>query len=151
MANDPFFAKSRKRKRPEPRGNGNSFKKRNSATKSPVLAKAGKATKVTKPRLGQDEDETPADFESDNGEMGRDIMDDDIDLRASDVDANESGEEDEAETPAQKRLRLAKLYLNSVKESVCQSILSCCLCETLADHSQSRQRVKLTLPRLTRN
>ncbi len=103
--------------RPEPRGNADSFRKRHSSSKPFTSAKRGKATK---PRLRQHDDATPADIESDNGEMGENLMDDDIDLRASDVDANESGEEDEAETPAQKRLRLAKLYLDSVKESVCQ-------------------------------
>ena len=41
---------------------------------------------------------------------------DDMDLRANiDDDPGASGEEDENETPAEKRLRLAQLYLNSVK------------------------------------
>ena len=44
---------------------------------------------------------------------------DDMELRASsDSDPNASGEEDELETPAEKRLRLAKLYLDSVKEDL---------------------------------
>ena len=45
---------------------------------------------------------------------------DDMDLRAPDVDpdAYESGEEDEDETPAQKRLRLAKVYLDGVKQGL---------------------------------
>ncbi|KAI0038624.1 WD40 repeat-like protein [Auriscalpium vulgare] len=43
-----------------------------------------------------------------------------MDLRAEDVDPNESGEEDEDETPAEKRLRLAKLYLESVKEGLAE-------------------------------
>lgn len=43
-----------------------------------------------------------------------------MDLRAPDIDpdAYESGEEDQDETPAEKRLRLAKLYLESVKQSL---------------------------------
>ncbi|TFY80355.1 hypothetical protein EWM64_g3654 [Hericium alpestre] len=44
----------------------------------------------------------------------------DMDLRTEEVDANESGEEDEDETPAEKRLRLAKLYLDSVKEGLAE-------------------------------
>lgn len=40
---------------------------------------------------------------------------DDMDLRAEDVDMGASGDEDENETPAEKRLRLAQLYLESVK------------------------------------
>jgi ribosomal RNA-processing protein 9 len=42
----------------------------------------------------------------------------DMDLRADEVDPNESGEEDADETPAEKRLRLAKLYLESIKEGL---------------------------------
>lgn len=43
----------------------------------------------------------------------------DMDLRArSDSDAHASGDEDEDETPAEKRLRLAQLYLNTVKEGL---------------------------------
>lgn len=42
------------------------------------------------------------------------------DLRPDAVDPNESGEdgEDEGETPAEKRLRLARLYLESVKDGL---------------------------------
>lgn len=39
----------------------------------------------------------------------------DMDLRADDMDPGASGDEDENETPAEKRLRLAQLYLESVK------------------------------------
>ena len=42
----------------------------------------------------------------------------DMELRASDEDPGASGEEDENETPAAKRLRLAKIYLDSVKEGL---------------------------------
>lgn len=44
---------------------------------------------------------------------------DDIDLRA-DVQPETSGDEDEQETPAEKRLRLAKLYLDSVKDGLAE-------------------------------
>ncbi|KAF9559769.1 Rnu3ip2 protein [Agrocybe pediades] len=40
---------------------------------------------------------------------------DDMDLRAEDIDMGASGDEDDNETPAEKRLRLAQLYLESVK------------------------------------
>ncbi|OBZ66467.1 U3 small nucleolar RNA-interacting protein 2 [Grifola frondosa] len=45
---------------------------------------------------------------------------DEMDLRAPDVDPNayESGEENDDETPAEKRLRLAKLYLENVKQGL---------------------------------
>ncbi|KAF8873797.1 hypothetical protein CPB84DRAFT_1798122 [Gymnopilus junonius] len=53
------------------------------------------------------------DLSDQTDEDGGDI--DDMDLRAEEVDEGASGEEDENETPAQKRLRLAQLYLDSVK------------------------------------
>ncbi|KAG8985165.1 pre-rRNA processing protein, partial [Tulasnella sp. 427] len=43
---------------------------------------------------------------------------DNVDLEGPLPDANDSGDEYDDETPAQKRLRLAKLYLNNVKKSV---------------------------------
>ncbi|KAJ3555585.1 hypothetical protein NP233_g12172 [Leucocoprinus birnbaumii] len=42
----------------------------------------------------------------------------DLDLRAEEPDPNASGDSDTDETPAEKRLRLAQLYLSSVKESL---------------------------------
>jgi hypothetical protein len=42
-----------------------------------------------------------------------------MELRVSDVDEHASaGEEDEKETPAEKRLRLARMYLEEVKEGL---------------------------------
>lgn len=55
---------------------------------------------------------------------------DDMDLRAEVVDPNESGEEDEEETPAEKRLRLAKLYLDSVKDGLGTSLSTPSICLT---------------------
>ena len=53
--------------------------------------------------------------ESDGGGGGVD----DLDLRPDDdLDPGASGEEDDDETPAEKRLRLAKLYLEGVKEDL---------------------------------
>lgn len=44
---------------------------------------------------------------------------DDLDLQASDLDPNESDREEYAhETPAEKRLRLAKIYLDGLKEDL---------------------------------
>ena len=54
-------------------------------------------------------------------ELDSDATQDDVDdlgLRASESDANASGDEDELETPAEKRLRLAKVYLDSLKEGL---------------------------------
>ena len=43
-----------------------------------------------------------------------------MDLRVSDEDPNQSGSENENETPAEKRLRLARLYLEGVKTSLAE-------------------------------
>lgn len=94
---DNFFAsaKSRKRKRTEkPDRNGLTKKNKPTSKKSKV-------------------DEELSDH-SDEEWGGIDEMD----LRAEEPDPGASGEEDEDETPAQKRLRLAQLYLDSVKESL---------------------------------
>jgi ribosomal RNA-processing protein 9 len=43
-----------------------------------------------------------------------------MDLRASDEDPYQSGSENENETPAEKRLRLAQMYLEGVKTSLAE-------------------------------
>ena len=47
---------------------------------------------------------------------------DDIDLRVDEGDPNESGDEDAGETPAEKILRLAKLYLGYIVEGLSASL-----------------------------
>lgn len=104
---DPFFQKSslKKRKRPSttPNGHSASYKKK---SKTGVTSSKGKARK--------DENE----MDEDNT-VGGGIFDD-IDLRGSDVDEGGSdlNGEDSNETPAEKRLRLAKLYLEEVKQGL---------------------------------
>ncbi|KAJ2914602.1 hypothetical protein MD484_g5848, partial [Candolleomyces efflorescens] len=71
---------------------------------------AARTTKDKKPRLDEElSDKT----DDDEGDI------DDMDLRAAD-DEEPSGDEYEDETPAEKRLRLAKLYLESVKGSLAE-------------------------------
>ncbi|KAF5348899.1 hypothetical protein D9756_009857 [Leucocoprinus leucothites] len=103
---DSFFAssKTRKRKRSQPtpsRQNGTKFK-----------SKPSKPSK--KPRLDEELSEHSGDDNDDNEWGG--IQD--MDLRAEEPDPNASDDEDIDETPAEKRLRLAQLYLDSVKESL---------------------------------
>ncbi|KAL6306873.1 WD40 repeat-like protein [Sparassis latifolia] len=116
---DSFFvtSKPRKRKRSVTQESGPSTSKKfakgvngKSATKGKGRARGGT------PNSRKRRDEELSD-ETDEGE-GEGI--DEMDLRAPDVlpDAYESGEEDEDETPAEKRLRLAKLYLESVKQGL---------------------------------
>jgi ribosomal RNA-processing protein 9 len=117
---DPFFAsKHRKRKREDsstkagPSGAkkvarkvfGNLTRKTSATTVNG--ASKTKKTKAVDEELSDESDEGP----------GGGI--EDMDLRADeDGNAEGSGEEDEDETPAEKRLRLAKLYIESVKEGL---------------------------------
>ena len=67
---------------------------------------------------------------------------DDMDLRGDmGEDLADSGEEDEDETPAEKRLRLAKLYLESVKEGLGESHFVCCRFFLFDDGGNSGRRV----------
>ncbi|KAF7362029.1 WD-REPEATS-REGION domain-containing protein [Mycena venus] len=111
---DSFFASSkpRKRKRSDAGPAGPSHKKfaRNDSSgnkKAPIGALKRNVKRPVDEELDSDQ----------TNDEGGDI--DDLDLTADvDVDPGASGEEDDDETPAEKRLRLAKLYLESVKEGL---------------------------------
>lgn len=77
------------------------------------MKKGGKAAPSAPKKKKKDEE---LDSDQTNDEDGGI---DDLDLR-HDLHAGpeDSGEEDEDETPAEKRLRLAQLYLDSVKEGL---------------------------------
>lgn len=120
---DAFFATTRKRKRAPSSGDRAPSSSKKPARAGAPAAKSRAAAagahrapaSRAKRRTGDEElsDATPVD---DNDPTGVDEMD----LRAPDVDptAYESGEEDEHETEAGKRLRLAKLYIQGVKEGL---------------------------------
>ncbi|KAM5539750.1 hypothetical protein V8D89_006563 [Ganoderma adspersum] len=115
---DSFFAasKSRKRKRSTTRDAGpSSSKKTARGVKGKGRKLDAKTSTASKKRTAADEELSDETRDDDDHEGI-----DDMDLRAPDVDPNayESGEEDEDETPAQKRLRLAKLYLDGVKQGL---------------------------------
>lgn len=102
---DSFFTsnKPRKRKRTEPSSLSSSSKSK----KTRHAPNAGSKSTKSK-RLDEDLD---SDQTSDAG--------DNDDLRApSDVEGEVEGEDDPNETPAEKRLRLAQLYLDGVKEDL---------------------------------
>jgi ribosomal RNA-processing protein 9 len=103
---DAFFAtsKPRKRKRAKNAAPGGSFnnKTRKTHESSARANGIGKRSKAADEEL--DSDRT----NDEDGEI------DDMDLRASGGEEG-SGDEVEDETPAEKRLRLAKMYLESVK------------------------------------
>ena len=102
---DPFFASTKTRKRK--RTDGSSSRNGRTKPEGPRSIK-GKEKPKKKPRLDEElSDKT----DDDEGDI------DDMDLRADD-DEEPSGDEYEDETPAEKRLRLAKLYLESVKGSL---------------------------------
>ncbi|KAF8153274.1 Rnu3ip2 protein [Crassisporium funariophilum] len=110
---DSFFtsSKPRKRKRTESHadasGNGKKFARKNTTPRDGKKPGAAKVNGVPK-RKARDE-ELSDQTDEDAGGV------DDMDLRADDEDLGASGDEDENETPAEKRLRLAQLYLESVK------------------------------------
>ena len=113
---DSFFSTSKPRKRK--RGDlstkaGPSGHKNVRGPGKPIRAKNAKPVNGATKKRKTDGDEELSD-ESDDGIGGFD----DVDLRGDLGDDVDSGEEDEDETPAEKRLRLAKLYLESVKEGL---------------------------------
>ncbi len=65
-------------------------------------------------RKNKTRDEELSDQTDDNAGEGLD----DLDLRAEEEDPGKSGDEDENETPAEKRLRLAQLYIDNLKTSL---------------------------------
>jgi len=108
---DPFFSnpKSKKRKRADSTSNAHSTKK------LALVRTTGKnRTPVITTRKKKTRDEELSDQTDDNEGEGLD----DLDLRAEEEDFGKSGDEDENETPAEKRLRLAQLYIDNLKTSL---------------------------------
>ncbi|KAL4247758.1 Ribosomal RNA-processing protein Rrp9-like protein [Abortiporus biennis] len=111
---DAFFASNKQRKRKR----SNTSDSKPSSSKKPNRSAIGQKKSAPQPaskRAARDEELSDETNEGDDNEGI-----DDMDLRAPDEDPNAygSGEEDEDETPAEKRLRLAKLYLESVKQGL---------------------------------
>lgn len=111
---DPFFSAPKHKKRKRTDSNATTDPRKKFARK-PTAPRDGKkpgSGNVNGPMRGKKgrADEELSD-QTDEGEGGVD----DMDLRAEEVDMGASGDEDENETPAEKRLRLAQLYLESVK------------------------------------
>ncbi|EJD02014.1 WD40 repeat-like protein [Fomitiporia mediterranea MF3/22] len=103
---DAFFVSNKTRKRKRSLG-----VKSASSSRKQVNGKGRPEGKAPNTKKRKDEE-----LESDATRSDEDI--DDLDLRASESDPNASGDEDELETPAEKRLRLAQVYLDSVKEEL---------------------------------
>ena len=115
---DSFFQSEKKRKRPSRNGGGEASSSRKPYEKPFRPAAYGKGQKPTRndrAKPSRDED-LSSDAEGDRG--GRDI--DDMDFRKGRNDANISDEEfyDENETAAEKRVRLARGYLNKIRTEV---------------------------------
>lgn len=116
---DSFFSASKHRKRKLEDSNSNAGPSGAKKSRPGNVARkkiAIKVNGVSKGRKTKAMDEELS-AESDAGPGGID----DMDLRGDVAeDVAGSGEEDEDETPAEKRLRLAKLYLESVKEGLAE-------------------------------
>ena len=113
---DAFFVSSKTRKRKRTSSKPDSTNKRTTINGKgrPSSAKP-KSQAQTKPQTKKRRDEELDSDATQDDEFGGI---DDMDLRGSDVDSRASGEEDETETPAEKRLRLAKMYLEDMKEGL---------------------------------
>ncbi|KAG8822168.1 pre-rRNA processing protein [Serendipita sp. 411] len=100
---DAFFSSTKKRKRApsSSKGKGKAMK----------ISKSSKPSTSQPKKKGKDED-----LSSDNSE--HEGINNDDDLRAEAIDPHLSGEEDAGETAGEKRLRLAKLYLEEVKKTL---------------------------------
>ena len=112
---DSFFA-SNTRKRKRSTGAASSSRKPGRGANS-KHASRGQQKPSAAPTPKKRRDEELSDETGEDDDVGGI---DEMDLRAPDVDpdAYESGEEDEEETPAEKRLRLAKMYLDGVKQGL---------------------------------
>jgi ribosomal RNA-processing protein 9 len=119
---DSFFAasKPRKRKRSTSGHDGNSGAVGTSKKFARRDGKPGGNRNAVKVHGIQKKKGKKADEELDSDQTNEeDGGIDDLDLRhGSDLGQEASGDEDEDETPAEKRLRLAQLYLESVKEGL---------------------------------
>ena len=114
---DAFFSssKSRKRKRADPVNPTSKKQRKGSARQNSVTPRTNNVKALSKKRARRDEELSDQTGEDDGGI-------DDLDLRPdAAVEEGTSGSEDEDETPAEKRLRLAQLYLDTVKESLGKS------------------------------
>ncbi|PCH37592.1 Rnu3ip2 protein [Wolfiporia cocos MD-104 SS10] len=119
---DSFFATNKLRKRKRTGTDASTSKKTLRPTGSAIAhAKVngkgsgkGKGKQKAASKQRRDEELSDETQESDAGGI------DELDLRAPDVnaDAYESDEEDTDETPAEKRLRLAKMYIDGVKQGL---------------------------------
>ena len=116
---DAFFQsqKNKKRKRSASSDQRPSTSKKPARALKSQLGRGGKKFAQTSTRTKRHADEELSD-ETQDEDGGADV--DDMDLRAPEIDPNayESAEEDEEETEAEKRLRLAKLYIQGVKDSL---------------------------------
>ena len=109
---DSFFAtKTRKRKSTSSKDLGPSSSKK-------VLKTSNSNGRVSAKAKGN---ARAVDEESHSGGSGSEALDD-MNLRTDEGDPNEGGGEDAGETPAEKRLRLVKLYLESVKDGLFASL-----------------------------
>lgn len=110
---DRFFATGSKKRKRVP--SSVSVPRKKAATTNGKLRSKKPSSGVPQPKKRSARDEELSDATEDDRGLGGV---DDMDLRASDEDPYQSGSENENETPAEKRLRLAQMYLEGVKTSL---------------------------------
>ena len=107
---DHFFAtNSKKRKRPSSSTSASVSRKKPAIANGKLRSKKPPSGAQPKKRIARDEE--LSDATEDDHDLGGV---DDMDLRVSDEDPYQSGSENENETPAEKRLRLARIDRKSV-------------------------------------
>ncbi|KIY49676.1 WD40 repeat-like protein [Fistulina hepatica ATCC 64428] len=111
---DAFFVSSKPRKRKRTASASDGVKTK--SKRAIVSRQNGHASHAVADKKQRASKKKQADEQLDSD---RTDDEDDLDLRASSSEPGSSGEEDE-ETPAGKRLRLAKLYLDSVKHDLAE-------------------------------
>ncbi|KAJ3506935.1 hypothetical protein NMY22_g17089 [Coprinellus aureogranulatus] len=109
---DAFFASTKTRKRKRSASTADGSQRPGRKPRGPA-AKGSAAEKAGGRKASRRDEELSDKTDDDEGDI------DDMDLRADDEE-EPSGDEYENETPAEKRLRLAKLYLESVKGSLAE-------------------------------
>lgn len=112
---DRFFATGSKKRKKSASSTSISAPRKKPATTNGKLRSKKLSSGVQQPKKRIARDEELSDATEGDHDLGGV---DDMDLRASDEDPYQSGSENENETPAEKRLRLAQMYLDGVKTSL---------------------------------
>jgi len=110
MAGDSFFQSDRKRKRPSNKG-------------PPTNQKQSRPSSSSAPKRKSRDEELSSGSDDDRADLeGLDLTRDDVGANATRYDSGEEEELNRNETAGEKRIRLAKGYLNKIKDEVANRV-----------------------------